>query len=106
MVDQWGKTIINSDRMTQKTLTILYELAPLLSFMKKKKKEWQNECFDSRIGKFYQTQILGLDDCSSKTIVILCHTSKRHLRKIHIMYFLILKENFVTILNLVGNVSS
>ena len=53
MVDQWGKTIINSDRMTQKTLTILYELAPSLSFMKKKKKEWQNECFDSRIVKFY-----------------------------------------------------
>ena len=106
MVDQWGKTIINSDRMTQKTLTILYELAPLLSFMKKKKKEWQNECFDSRIVKFYQTQILGLDDCSSKTIVILCHTSKRHLGKIHIMYFLILKENFVSILTLVGNFST
>ena len=104
MVDQWGKTIINSDRMTQKTLTILYELPPLLCFMKKK--EWQNECFDSRIVKFYQTQILGLVDCSSKTIVILCHTSKRHLGKIHIMHFLILKENFVSILTLVGNFSS
>ena len=56
--------------------------------------------------KFYQTQILGLGDCSDKTIVILCHTSKRHLGKIHIMYFLILKENFVTILNLVGDFSS
>ena len=70
------------------------------------KKGWQNECFDSRIVKFYQTQILGLDDCSSKTIVILCHTSKRQLGKIHIMYFLILKDNFVTILTLVGNFSS
>ena len=106
LVDQWGKTIINSDHITQKTLIILYELPPLLSFMKKKKKDWQNECFDSQIVKFYQTQTLGLDDCSSKTIVILCHTSKRHLRKTYIMYFLILKENFVTILNLVGNVSS
>ena len=105
LVDQWGKTIINSDHITQKTLIILYELPPLLSFMKKKK-EWQNECFDIQIVKFYQRQILVLDDCSSKTIVILCHTSKRHLRKIHIMYFLVLKENFVTILNLVGNVSS
>ena len=106
MVDQWGKTIINSDHMTQKSLIILYELPQLLCFMKKKKKEWQNECFDNRIVKFYQTQILGLGDCSDKTIVILCHTSKRHLGKTHIMYFLILKENFVTILNLVGNFSS
>ena len=56
MVDQWGKAIINSGHMTQKTLTIPYELSPLLCFMKKKKKkEWQNECFDSQIVKFYQT---------------------------------------------------
>ena len=56
VVDQWGKAIINSGHMTQKTLTIPYELSPLLCFMKKKKKkEWQNECFDSQIVKFYQT---------------------------------------------------
>ena len=53
VVDQWGKAIINSDHMTQKTLTILYELSPLLCFMKKK--EWQNECFDTQIVKSYET---------------------------------------------------
>ena len=63
----------------------------------------KNYYFDIGVVKFYQTQILGVDDYCFKTIVILCHTSKRHLGRIHIMYFHILKETFVTIITLVAN---
>ena len=56
-----------------------------------KKRMVKNDDFGSRIVKFYQTQLLGMDDGFSEIIVILCHTSKRHLQRIYIMYFLILK---------------
>ena len=68
-----------------------------------KKRMVKNDDFGSGIVKFYQTQILGVDDCCSKAIVISWHTSKRHLGRIHIIYFLILKETFVTILTSVAN---
>ena len=56
-----------------------------------KKRMIKNDNFGSPIAKFYQPQLLGMDDGCSEIIVILCHTSKRHLQRIYIMYFLILK---------------
>ena len=54
-------------------------------------------------GGIYQTEMLGVADCCSKAIVILCHTSKEHLERTHIMHFLVLNEIFVTILTIVVN---
>ena len=68
-----------------------------------KKQMVKNNSFDSGIAKFYETQVPGVDDCCYKTIIILSHASKRHLERIHIICFLILKEIFVTILTLVAN---
>ena len=68
-----------------------------------KKQMVKNNSFDGGIVKFYQTQVPGVGDCCSKTIIILSHASKRHLGRIHIICFLVLKETFVTILTLVAN---
>ena len=54
-------------------------------------------------GKFTKLKCWVWADCCSKAIVILCHTSKEHLERIHILHFLVLNEIFVTILTIVVN---
>ena len=93
VVDQPGKMIIILDHIWHKKLHY-----SCLLWSKKMVKD----CLDSRIVKFYQTQIVGVADRCFKTITFLCYTSKRHLGRIHIMYFLISKEAFVTSLALVA----
>ena len=39
-----------------------------------KLRECKNDYLDSQIEKLFQSQILGVRDCCSKTIVILWHT--------------------------------
>ena len=49
---------------------------------------------DKHIVKFDQTQILGEADCYSNTIIILCHTSKKQLGRIYMMYVFYFKKDF------------
>ena len=71
--------------ITQKSLIILYELPICLCFFYIR--QWLNDSLGHRILKFKQTQILGVADCCSKAIIALCHTSKKHLERIHIIYY-------------------
>ena len=64
--------------------------------------ECGNYWYEGQIVKTKKLKMLGMVRCS-KVIIILCHISKKHSEKIHIMYFLISKEIFVNVLTLVAN---
>ena len=72
--------------MTHKYFNNFVRTSICLCFIKRRK--WSNDYLDTWIVKLYQTQILGVADCRSKSIIIWCHTSKKHLGRIHIIYFL------------------
>ena len=72
--------------MTHKNFNNFVQTSICLYFIKRR--EWSNDYLDTWIVKLYQTQILGVADCRSKFIIIWCHTLKKHLGRIHIMYFL------------------